>query len=335
MHDVAGHLLTVAPLVFQIMSEEPSSFSLNGADTGFSSRSQDVFSSLATIEAKHDAFQKATGTTASRKSDGETLIKDDPVVEDALPQKRSTAFKRPRGVPPPRKRWTPDYRQHPERWVKYDLSDVQADQMSERSNTATAMDFLNTQRRRKDENIGVDDAGRATIQFKKPTVKVSCQTAGLKRCAATIDTAFGNSKVVMPEHVVGQSASKKRQTKRLAGQVKCDAVGLGHLGHSDEEVEEEGDTPGKEDPTEDAQAHHDAPSLCSSGSPAERCQHADDHCVQPTLETDGSGVVTTEDVPSTDSVTKQGTHVAFKKSSKSRARQRRARREDDTEEDDN
>ncbi|KAI0214160.1 hypothetical protein LSAT2_000745 [Lamellibrachia satsuma] len=318
------------------MSEEPSSFSLTGADTGFSSRSQDVFSSLATIEAKHDAFQKATATTASRKSDGETLIKDDPIVEDALPQKRSTAFKRPRGVPPPRKRWTPDYRQHPERWVKYDLSDVQADQMSERSNTAAAMDFLNTQRRRKDENIGVDDAGRATIQFKKPTVKVSCQTAGLKRCAATNDTSFGNSKVVMPEHVVGQSASKKRQTKRLVGQVKCDAVGLCHLGHSDEEVEEEeGDTPGKEDPTEDAHVHRDAPPSCSSGSPAERCQHADDHCAQPTLETDGGGVVITEDVPSTDSVTKQGTHVAFKKSSKSRARQRRARREDDTEEDDN
>lgn len=316
------------------MSEEPSSFTLSGTDTGFSSRSQDVFSTLATIEAKHDAFQKASAKTTSRTRDAEAVIKDDPVVEDPLPRKRPNAFKRPRGCPPPRRRWTPDYRQHPERWTKYDLSDVPVDQMSERSNTAAAMDFLNTQRKIHEENRDVDDTGHNTVRFKKPTMKGPCQTAGLgKRTAATTDTAVGNSKLVMPEYVVGQSASKKRQTKRATGQVKCDAVGLGHLTHSDDEIDEEGNVSGKE-ATEEVQKHLDAPASSSSHSAMEQSQSADEHSERTTLESDDRGGLSTEDVPLTDSVTKENKQVAFKKSSKSHAHQRRVRREDGAEEND-
>ncbi|KAK2170033.1 hypothetical protein NP493_1167g00014 [Ridgeia piscesae] len=316
------------------MSEDPSPFRLSGTDTGFSSRSKDVFSTLETIEAKHDAFQKASAKSTSRTRDAGALIKDDPVVDDPLPRKRPNAFKRPRGCPPPRRRGTPDYRQHPERWTKYDLSDVQADQMSERSNTAAALDFLNTQRKRREESDDVDDADHGTIQFKKPTTKAPCQTAGLgKRNAETTDTAFGNSKLVMPEYIVGQSASKKRHTKQTTGQVKCDAVGLGHLTHSDDEAEEDENV--SEEATVQMQENIDASTSSSTHSAMEQCQSTETHSERTVLESDDKGALSTEDVPLTDSVTTETKQVAFKKSTtKSRAHQRRVRRGDDTEEND-
>ena len=274
------------------MSEEAPSFSLVGTDTGFSSRSQDVFSSLATIEAKHGAFQKAATSTTRQRRDNEKLMKSDPHVEHALQRTNSNVFKRPRGFARPARKLAPDFRDHPERWTKYDLSDVASDQMSDRSNTAAAMEFLHAQRKRNEEMEVLDDSGESTIQFKKPSTKVSGQILGAKRGSDTSDVAFGNSKLVMPEYVVGQSTSKRRQTSRLTGKVKCDAVDLGHLTHSDDQVEAEGDAQRMEDATDDEHT-------CS------------------------------DDARSTSSVAKQDTRVSFKKISKSRANQKRARTDDD------
>ena len=286
-------------LPFQTMGEKAPSFSLVGTDTGFSSRSQDVFSSLATIEAKHGAFQKAATSTTRQRQDNEKLMKSDPRVEEALQRNKPNVFKRPREFARPARKRAPDFRDHPERWTKYDLSDVPGDQMTERSNTAAAMDFLNAQRKRNEEMDGVDDTSECTIQFKKPTTKVSRQTSHAKRGSDTSDVAFGNSKLVMPEYVVGQSASKRRQTSRVTGQVKCDAVGLGHLTHSDDQVEDEGDAAqGMEDTTEDEQACGD-------------------------------------DVRSTSSAVKDDKRVIFKKISKSRANQKRIRTDDDVDDADN
>ena len=144
--------------------------------------------------------------------------------------------------------------------------------------------------------------------------------------------AFSNSKLVMPEYVVGQSASKKRHTKQTAGQVKCDAVGLGHLTHSDDEAEEDENV--SEEATVQMEENLDASTSSSAHSAMEQCQSTKIHSERTTLESDDKGALSTEDVPLTDSVTTETKQVAFKKSTKSRAHQRRVRRGDDAEEND-
>merc|ERR1719228_454953 len=52
--------------------------------------------------------------------------------------KRPTSFRKPQRKP----NYIPDHRKNPHKWTKYTLEDVSADQMSDRSNTKAALQFL-------------------------------------------------------------------------------------------------------------------------------------------------------------------------------------------------
>jgi hypothetical protein len=163
--------------------ENQSDFSILGTDAAFGSRSKDVFAGLATIEAKHAAFENTPG--ARRES--AALMKPDPGEEEATSAGGSEdqSFRAPTG--PPRKRIrssasnnVPGFQAEPSKWTMYDLSDVADSHMSEKSNRGAAMEFMLT-RRSKDAEDDVSSDPRedssARHVFRKPVRNVGDEPA--------------------------------------------------------------------------------------------------------------------------------------------------------------
>ncbi|XP_075224127.1 uncharacterized protein LOC142325985 [Lycorma delicatula] len=162
---------------------------------------------------------------------------------------KESIFKRPEIPPPNRFRQTiPDFQRNPHKWKKYTLCDVSQDDMSEKSNTAAAMAFLNEIRLRKEREFEEPMETDKKITFKQPSrPKV---TTGA--CVVQISNEdspgedgtsyFRGSKLVMPEYVVGKE-DKKKQAKQ--NKVKKDEsavnkeIKLNHLTEFDDEEEED------------------------------------------------------------------------------------------------
>lgn len=153
----------------------------------------------------------------------------------------------------PRSICTPDYKMNPEKWTSYDLSDVSSDQMSDKSNSAAAFQFLQERRvqRENEENktsynidLSREPVSRLAsvtedkVIFKKPTKSF---TFGTK----TKDTSekgcmkFVGGKCQMAEYVVGSkpAAKKKKWRHHDKSSSVCsgEKVGLQHLGGDEEE----------------------------------------------------------------------------------------------------
>lgn len=108
-----------------------------------------------------------------------------------------------------RARTIPDHIKNPQRWKYYDLSDVTADQLSDSTNTATALAFIQEM---EDRQAKVDTEQNALDDgvFKKPVFHIS---AKVKKEIPQEDekVVFENNKIIMPEYVVGKSQSKPKK----------------------------------------------------------------------------------------------------------------------------
>jgi len=174
--------------------EAPSAaFSLNTQSSSFASRTNDVFANLGTLEKKHSAFVKTQVSTDNEgilKADPDEDIDDrqladcrgsrstdmhfrsslsDTRDQDVERRSRSLSddrsglrgcgsrggFRPPRGAPPRPKR-VPDYKKHPDRWTCYSLEDVPDQDMSNRTNTKAALEFLEKRRKEQDRQERVD-----------------------------------------------------------------------------------------------------------------------------------------------------------------------------------
>jgi len=71
-------------------------------------------------------------------------------------------------------RYVPDHKKNPDKWTKYTLADV--DNMTDRSNTAAAMQFLQNIKKNKSEDEPAFDPSQKVV-FKKPAKK--CATSSL------------------------------------------------------------------------------------------------------------------------------------------------------------
>ncbi len=132
---------------------------------------------------------------------------------------------------PDRRRWPalpPDHRRNPQNWTKYSLEDVSTDQLSDRSNTAAALDFLKQLKRRKtvkkveeNEKMAVDEEEEGPpadlsqpITFRKPLLTKNSrpkQSAVLKTPSDLLsndnlesdeEPVVGKPSLVLPETVV-------------------------------------------------------------------------------------------------------------------------------------
>ena len=216
------------------MTGKKETFQISGTDASFTSRAKDLFTALDAASLKHDANSQVR----KRKHEDDTYNKPDPALEDFQTLEK-TPFKKPvlrspvskssgRGSQPKtlHRNKVPDYKSNPKGWTKYDLSDVSAEDLSDKSNTAAALSFLNS-RKTTEEKPGDDTNVNMKCVFNKP--KSSSPQMEKKK-------TYG-SKHVMPEYEVGSKQSSKKTKKRSEGIAAGGVVALGHLDYHDDEDE--------------------------------------------------------------------------------------------------
>ncbi|XP_060535298.1 U5 small nuclear ribonucleoprotein TSSC4 [Cylas formicarius] len=197
-----------------------SSFRLNSGDSDFRNRQKKIFDQLFVLESNQKASNNDTGT----------LIQDDIMSEDLEPQKsyirekskvtraetkhfkgRESIFKKPQN-PAPRNyvNRMPDFKKNPHKWTRYSLEGV--DDITEESNTKSAMSFLKELAERKKIESGMEEESE---ELEELPSKIIFKRRFLKREHTTHQTAenkssFENSRLVMAEYVVGQEVKAKR-----------------------------------------------------------------------------------------------------------------------------
>ncbi|CAK1544999.1 unnamed protein product [Leptosia nina] len=98
-----------------------------------------------------------------------------------------------------RPKTVPDFLKNPQKWSYYSLCDVTPDQMSDSTNAATALAFIQEMEERNNTySIVTDETGAV---FKKPTFQMSKTIKPQEVEEKNI--VFKNNKIIMPEYVVG------------------------------------------------------------------------------------------------------------------------------------
>lgn len=124
---------------------------------------------------------------------------------------QESIFKRPEAPLPSRfKQNIPDFKRNPQKWTKYTLSDVSEEDMSDRSNTAAALSFLQEiKAKREAEEMDVDSHVKS-IKFLKPSTAHRKQNTDISEQDKFESSIFRSSKVIMPEYVVGKKQMAKK-----------------------------------------------------------------------------------------------------------------------------
>ncbi|KAK4876949.1 hypothetical protein RN001_009455 [Aquatica leii] len=220
--------------VDNLKTEESKKFNVNSSYKGFLDRQKNVFDQLSVLE--HST------RTSLLQNDTPMEVNDHDNM--ALPASKSTLrhlqgteslFKKPQTRPLKHfksllNRSVPDYQINPHKWTKYTL-DVPKEDMSEKANTSAAMSFLKELELRNQQSLDspIDDNPTKFV-FKK----VSRPSEQEKPTVS-----FRNSKVVMPEYVIGQKITK---SKSKVGTVKLNSnkaeVKLDHISTGDDENED-------------------------------------------------------------------------------------------------
>ncbi|GLH04983.1 Protein TSSC4 [Gryllus bimaculatus] len=220
-----------------------SSFFVKSSDNAFKDRQKNIFDQLTLIDKEKNL------NSSTDWSDGSELPENNgSVLPVTSRQKRKetkpfrgkeSIFKRPEMLPPRFKaRDIPDYQRHPDRWTKYSLADVSNDEMSERSNTATAMAFLQELASRKNESLEGNSEESVKIEFK---LKKKCEESSITKDSTKGTNEekglFKNSKLVMPEYEVGRGKKKELKRSNKSSQdidKRNKEIKLSHLEEEDE-----------------------------------------------------------------------------------------------------
>ena len=246
--------------------EDDQPYQLQSTSSGFQSRSKDIFANLDSIADNKSKIANSP-KNRSRSRSPPTSRNDDRRNEKRYSKEfkgRESIFRTPNesGWPPSRsdfrgdrhksnrnfkqnsRKFVPDHVKNPGNYTKYDLSDVSRDQMSDRSNTRAAFDFLRELKDRKeDDEICEDDLKKmdegAKISFKKPKKpEKSSNESG----STSSNVVKDGVKRIMPECVVGQkpkssaleSKSNSDSTKKSKKSNKKQ-ISLAHLDDEEED----------------------------------------------------------------------------------------------------
>ena len=239
------------------------------SNEGFSNRSKDIFAGIDNLAAKSKQKDKSEEKSDSITTDSNATTTADKVTQDfkgresifrspnesGWPPKSSKYHPRGRNEgrghsgrrpPPPRRRGpkTPDHMINPSKYTKYSLSDVSKDQMSDKSNTRAAFDFLRELKDRKDHKYDEDSSIKEQdsssshkVTFKKPIR--NHQEHGQPSTSGNV--VRDGVKRVMPECVVGQKRSKDKDRQRTSEEPKNKKPkkGLVSLSHLDDDEDDE------------------------------------------------------------------------------------------------
>ena len=137
---------------------------------------------------------------------------------------------------------------NPSKYKKYDLSDVSKDQLSDRSNSRAAFDFLRQLKDRKkeesdsNENKNEKDLETRKVSFKKPSTFKKPSIPKESSSSAVQD----GHKRIMPECVVGRKSKPKtvvksddssKTSEKSKVKKSSKTISLSHLDEDDEESE--------------------------------------------------------------------------------------------------
>ncbi|XP_050301438.1 protein TSSC4 [Anthonomus grandis grandis] len=209
-----------------------SSFNLNSGNTEFNDRQKKVFDQLLVLENN----RKSLPSEESNRNDQR------PNRDNRRAQKSETKhfrgkesmFKRPQN-PAPRNyiNKIPDFKKNPHKWTKYSLEDVQ--DVTEESNTKSAMDFLKQLAERRKAEQGIIEEPKLTELPSKIVFNTHIKT---RKDTAQEDQdnkmSFSSSKLIMPEYVIGQNAVKKSKSSKKNKPEKGVELKLDHLSYEDE-----------------------------------------------------------------------------------------------------
>ncbi|XP_041640777.1 protein TSSC4 [Cheilinus undulatus] len=143
---------------------EKSQFSLKGGGSAFSHRTHSIFDCL-------DSLAKPSSSSSSSSSSQNQQTDSVFARPQAPPPSRKTS-QPPLSPPnPPKKKWTPDYLLHPERWTHYSLEDVS--ETSDHGNARAALNFLSALKEGKQEEQSGGDSPVCDLQqrmiYNKPS----------------------------------------------------------------------------------------------------------------------------------------------------------------------
>lgn len=232
------------------MNTDSKNFELKNSSTDFASRSKDIFSSIDDLAkdkkkksiAEDSSFKVPDAPVSESSRDDqyaqdfkgrESIFRDSnqsgwPVSSNnARPGSSKRRFDHDRGRNDDSRGWNrnkrprraPDHVVNPNKYTKYSLSDVSKDQLSDKSNTKAAFDFLRQLKETNDEKNGdkpgVDNRDQdGKIVFKKPKKRIESAAESSGSSSSVVKDGV---KRVMPECVVGQrKKSSKKITNSLA-----------------------------------------------------------------------------------------------------------------------
>lgn len=230
------------------MDSAKPSFALQGQDEAFSARRDSIFGNLPVLELTHkevlpksSSIKDVTVEEDLEKSDDTSSYKgEESMFKRPMPKLRRSSHV-PRKFQKVNKIQTPDHKQNPHKWIKYNLSATS--EVTDKSNTAAAFSFLREleERKRKlepteaSEESPADPSGK--IVFKKPKVSEK-QSSKVK--------TYRDGKLCMPAFEFGSSSkiksdnTKKRthQAKESPSQKKKSAACLSHLQEEESDEDE-------------------------------------------------------------------------------------------------
>lgn len=200
----------------------------------FQERQKSLFDHLNEAEKQHNFSKSNVDNTGAYQAviDRRTYRKVKSVMKQF--QGKESIFKRPEAPISAclRVKKLPDHVKNPQKWVYYSLADVTPDQMSEETNTATALALL---KQFEDQEVVTKEevqekCNESETVFKKP---VFLSSALVKKRPKDLEKiTFKSSKVIMPEYVVGVSNKVSKEVKPLKNNkntVKKSDLKLDHL----------------------------------------------------------------------------------------------------------
>ncbi|XP_022196489.2 protein TSSC4 [Nilaparvata lugens] len=221
---------------------EGNNYLIESGDQEFTNRQKTVFDQLDAVISKNGVDNTNTHNLVMEiDNQPDISSKKRKRAETKHLRGQESIFKRPDLPSPVRRNHNlPDFRRNPHKWTKYSLNDVSEDDMSERSNTAAAMSFLQEMESRR--NVEMEDKSEDKIVFKRPPKsrnsisKTVVETSSSVTVTENDTTHFRGSKLVMPEYVVGKKPVKKNKSNHKAKtESSHNQIQLNHL--LDEEAE--------------------------------------------------------------------------------------------------
>jgi len=240
-------------------------FKLKSSSEGFDTRTKDIFANIDSLASTSKKQQNSEEQKQPRKR----ITAPSPPPEDNCrdsDKKRTEEFKNcesifrtpnESGWPPTRSRHdrkrphhgnrnqrgsrrTPDHVVNPNKYKKYDLSDVSKDQLSDRSNSRAAFDFLRQLKDRKNNDESnenpAENSEERKVSFKKPsTFKKPPSVESTSKPSAVQD----GHKRILPEYEFGQKAKKSvvksDKTSEKSKNKSSKTISLSHLDEEDED----------------------------------------------------------------------------------------------------